>query len=596
MLYGLDFAAPWVLAAVLAALFTAFAREWRPPEVTALAAAALLIALDILDVSDVLETLSNPAPITIAAMFIVSAAMVRTGVLQAFTQMILKRAEKRAMVAVGVLLVSIVAASAFMNNTPVVMMLMPVAVALAQRTERSPSKLLIPVSYAAILGGMCTLIGTSTNLLVDGLAREAGLAPFHLFEIAPVGLVAAGIGVAVLTVGQRFLPDRTTLAGLTGGARGSRFMVEAVIAHDSKLIGLRPDEAPELARENLSLVDVVRGDRSLRREMPDVTFELGDVLVLRTPMAEALSLKESGQLTIGQADDDLEPIAARTSAIVEALIAPGSPLLGRTLGALRWRRRYGVYPLALHRRGENVGRRLETTALEVGDTLLLEGGPEDLSKLAEDFELVSLAQPRERGFRRDKAPVAGAILAGVVIGAATGVMSIAGLAIIGAALALATRCIDAEEAFEAVDWRTLTLIVAMLAVGSALDKTGLVAIIVDALTPILSHAPPIVALALVYAMSSILTEGVTNNAVAVVMTPIVIALALALGCDPRPFVVAVMFAASASFMTPIGYQTNTLVYGAGGYRFTDFLRLGVPMNLICAAAALTIIPLLWPLQ
>jgi len=290
----------------------------------------------------------------------------------------------------------------------------------------------------------------------------------------------------------------------------------------------------------------------------------------------------------------LQPLSARTSVLVEILLAPGARFIGKTLRHLRLRRRYGVYPVALHRRSANLADRFEYTPLEVGDTLLIEGAPEDLKRLCDDNDLVDVAMPRERAIKKTHAPIAVATMAGVIILATLGAMPIAGLAAMGAAVVLVTRCVEADEAFAAVDWRILSLILAMLGIGAALENTGLVEAIVGAATPFLAAAPPIIALALVYLLSMTLTETVTNNAVAIIVTPIAIGLAQSLGVDPRPFVVAVMFAASASFMTPIGYQTNTLVYSVGGYKFTDYLRLGTPLNALCGVIAVLFIPVFWP--
>jgi di/tricarboxylate transporter len=277
------------------------------------------------------------------------------------------------------------------------------------------------------------------------------------------------------------------------------------------------------------------------------------------------------------------------------LIGPTAGILGKTLRHLRLRRRYGVYPIALHRRGANLADRFETAPLEVGDTLLIEGSPEDLSRMVEDYDLVNVSEPAERGFRRAKAPLAIGVMLAVVGGAALGLMPIAGLAVIGAALVLVTRCVEVDEAVQAVDWRILGLIIAMLGLGTAMEKVGLVNIIVDFVAPYLALTSPLFALGVIYLLSSAMTEVVTNNAVAVIVTPIAMGLAVTLGVDPRPFVVAVMFAASASFLTPIGYQTNTLVYSAGGYKFFDFVKVGSIINLVTFAATMVLIPLIWPL-
>ena len=598
MIFGLDAFAPAAAALVLILLFISFALELRAPEVSAMGAVALLLLLGVISSDDLVGVMSNAAPVTIGAMFILSAALVRTGVLDALARRVIARAARRPALAVFALLAIVAALSAFMNNTPLVMMMIPVAVALAGKLKESGSRLLIPLSYVAILGGTCTLIGTSTNILVDGVARAEGVAPFHIFEIAPLGVIVAAAGVVFLAATRKFLPERETAATLFGSREAPHFMVEIVIEDDSPHIGARPLDVKSFNEAERRVVDVVRGDASLRREMAGVTLRAGDIVVLRSPIAEILTMKEAGEMKAldgAPSNEGLQPISARKTIIVEILLAPGAQLIGRTLRHLRLRRRYGVYPIALHRRSANLGERFESTRLEVGDTVLIEGAPEDLKRLVDDNDLVNIAETSERPIRRRQAPLAILTIIAVVAGAAFGLMPIAGLAVIGAAFVLATRCIEPDEAFAAIDWRILTLIIAMLAIGKALDKTGLVEIVVDAATPLLERAPPIVALALVYVLCSALTEAVTNNAVGVIATPVAIALANSLGADPRPFVIAVMFAASASFMTPIGYQTNTLVYNIGGYRFADYLKLGAPLNAITAILTITLIPVFWPL-
>lgn len=582
-----------IVAVVVITLFVAFAREWRSPEVSAGVAVSLLMVLGILSVDDLLGVLSNNAPATIACMFIISAALVRTGAIEAFAQRATAHARKSPTITYIVFLIAIAVMSAVMNNTPLVMLMIPVAVALAREFGKSASKLLIPVSFTAILGGTCTLIGTSTNIIADSVAQQHGLAPFHIFEIAPLGIIIVVVGIIAILLSDRLLPDRTTVSSLAINESARKFVLEAVVEDSSPHIGKRAGDVPAFNRADRQLIDVLRANFSLRRHLRDVVLQPGDVVVLRTSVAELLSMKEEGDLTVPE-PENIQSLGSRSSRVVEILMGPGSGVLGKTLRHLRLRRRYGVYPVALHRRGANLAERFETTPLEVGDTLLIEGSPEDLKRLVEDYDLVNVSEPAERGFRRAKAPLAVAVILCVLIGAALGFMPIAGLAVIGAAVVLVTRCVEVDEAVQAVDWRVLGLIVTMLAIGVAMDKTGLARIIVGSVAPFLATMSPVFALGVTYLFASALNEFITNNAVAIILTPIVIGLAQSLGVDPRPFVVAVMFAASASFLTPIGYQTNTLVYSAGGYKFFDFVRIGLVLNIVVFIFTIIFIPIFWP--
>lgn len=586
----------YLALAVLAALFVAFILERYPPAVVAVTAVAAMLALGILDAQTALSALSNSAPATIAAMFVLSAALVRTGVLSLFSSFFTRMARRLPFAVRPGILLSSMGASAVANNTPVVLVMIPLVTGIARTIKSSTSKLLIPLSYSAIVGGTCTLIGTSTNILVDGVASDAGEPAFSMFEITPVGLtLCLCAGFYLWLVAPKLLPDRATVSNVLPDRAPQRFFVEVLIPHDSELVGQTATDVGLFRAGDRRLVDVIRNTTSLRRSMAEVVLQPGDRVVLKSSVTEIMTMRDNQALQLERQDDLIEQVTARQAMVVEALIGPKSKFLGRTLRQIRLARRYGVYPLALHRQGENATLKLDDTALQVGDTLLLEGAPEDLSRLNEEADLLNLTEPTTKGFRRSKAWISFVVIAGVVTLAALDVMPIISLAIIGMVVVLLTRCIDIEEAMEAIDWQIILLIYSMLAIGAAMTNTGAIELVVGAVRPALEVLPPTAILAVVFILCSLITETVTNNAVAVIMTPVAMSLADQLGYDARPFIVTVMFAASASFATPIGYQTNTLVYSAGGYRFTDFIKVGLPMNVIAGLVTVIMCPMIWPL-
>ena len=613
----------FITSVVLIGIFYAFIKEQIPADLAALTAMAVLLVTGVISTNDALTVFSNPAPITIACMFIMSAALERTGVVDALGAYALNLAKTSRLLAMIWLIGGVMLVSAFMNNTPVVMVMAPVVISVAQKLREYPSKFLIPLSYAAILGGTCTLIGTSTNILVDGVAQAHGQAPFTMFEMSMPGLFMALAGlVFMLTIGRNLLPERKLLQEeLIDSATRKRFIAEAMISANSPLIGRTLNDVQFTLSEDHEIIDLVRNQQGSRtysstfarliesfnapRTEPDIGYVsplrdipllAGDRLVFKTHKNELMELRKFIGISF---DTELshvsDPVLTQESILTEAVVEPTSPMIGKRVTELRLRRRYGCYVLAVYRDTLNITGNFDQIVIRPGDVLLLEGPEYAQDFLFEQEGLKHLTHISHKPFDAQKAPLAIFAIIAVVTLAAINVMPIAGLAIVGATFVILSGCISHQKAYEAIDWSVLLLIFGMLAVSLAMENTGVAKAIVEFLASLVSNMGPLAVLAMVYALTSLLTELMSNNASAVILTPIAIALADSLGVDARPFVVAVMFAASASFATPIGYQTNTFVYRAGNYQFNDFLKIGVAMNIIVFVIAMIVIPIYWPL-
>ena len=561
---------------ILAAMFVGFLMERLPATVIAILGACACLALGILDDKAVYSVFSNSAPIVIGAMFVLSGALIRTGVIQRVADLIMARAEKHPRLAIVEVLIGALVASAFLNNTPVVVVLLPIMMKLAEVTGVSAKKLLMPLSIAAVLGGTLTLIGTSTNLVVDGIVREAGMPRFGIFEITPIGLVTATSGMIGLVLMWWLLPSDKPVKGSAGTHDAHQYLTELALGEDDDLVGMTVEAFRDLPRSG-RIVGVRRSSAVVHgADLEHWTLAAGDRLILRVDGATLMTWREQGRFRLGIGSG--EP--ATSDMVVETMIASNHPGIGQRLVDIPFLQKIRARIIGLDRPAHEPGPDLASVRIRPADRLLVAGGAREVEALRDNPHLIGADLAKVRAFRRGKAWIAILCMLSVVTLAALDIMSIGVAAIIAIGVILVTRCIDNEEAWGTIDGDVLILIFAMLAVGLALEQSGAVAMMVGWVKPMLAHQPAWMLVFGIYFFALILSELLSNNAVAALMTPVTLAIAAELGVDPRPLVIALMIGASACFATPIGYQTNTIVYAAGDYRFVDFVKIGVPLNII----------------
>jgi di/tricarboxylate transporter len=580
---------------LVACIMVALWRDWAPSDVLFLGAVVLLALVGVITPKEALSGFSNAGMITVALLFVVAAAMRDTGVLDYVGTTVLggARTERSAMVRLSL---TVLPLSAFLNNTPIVAMFIPVVMEWCRRVRVSPSKLLIPLSYLTLLGGTITLIGTSTNLVVHGLMIEAGMEGFRLFDLAPVGIPYAIIGVVyLLTLGRKLLPERQDLLEHFGENR-REYLVEMEVQAGYKFIGRSVEEAGLRHLPGLFLIEIERDGETISPVGPDDRLLGGDRLVFTGVVSSIVELeKVPGLVPAADPGYEADPAAQMTRTLCEVVISNTSPLIGQTIRDADFRAHYGAAVLAVHRGGERVQQKIGDIRLQMGDTLLLQVRDHFVRARRNDpaFFLVTAVQDW-RPLRRDRAWIAALAFLGLLVLMTTEVIDTVLAVGLIAGLLWVTRCISTSEARKSVELPVLVTIAAAFGVGAALENSGAAALLAGGLVHATQGFGPLAALAAIYLFASLTTEVITNNAVAVLLFPICLETARLYGVDPLPFLMALTFAASASFMTPIGYQTNMMVYGPGGYRFADFVRVGAPLQLLLWPVAVLLIPLFFP--
>lgn len=584
----------WVTVAVIVGTLGVLASNRAPPDITLLGGVAVLLLLDVIKPAQAFVGFSNEGVITIAIMYVIVAGLKDTGAISLMTQVIFGRPSSIQSAQLR-LLVPVAAVSAFLNNTPVVAMFIPAVQEWAKKYQLPVSKLLLPVSYVAIAGGMITLIGTSTNLIVNGLViKQFGSSPLQLFDLAWVGLPAAAVTIAFIIATSRWLlPDRKpAVTQFMDNVR--QYTVEMLVERDGPLVGKSIEAAGLRHLPGLYLAEIDRGGHLLTAVAPNETLHGGDRLMFVGVIDSVVDLRKIRGLApaTNQVFKLDAPRADRS--LVEVVVSHRSPLVGKSVREGRFRTVYNAVIIAVARDGEQIKQKIGDIVLKAGDTLMLEASPEFATVYGQsrDFYLVSRVD-QAAPLRHEKAGLAIIILVVMLILAAGDYMSMLKAALLAGAAMLAFGCVSITSARNGIDWPILVAVAASFGLGAALESSGVAAAIATSMLS-LASGDAWTTLAIVFILTVVVTELITNNAAAVLVFPIAMAAALKLGVSPTPFIVTVMIGASAGFATPIGYQTNLMVYGPGGYRFSDYVRLGVPLDILIGVVTVLIVPVVWP--
>ncbi len=563
-------------------------------DLVALLVMGLLLVTGIITPAEGLSGFSNTATITVGAMFVLSAGLFKTGAvnfLGAFVNQIFKKSFLTAMLVVMCLVGFL---SAFINNTPVIAIFLPILLGVAKDTKISASKILMPVSFASMLGGICTLIGTSTNILVSSIAEKQGLPAFSMFEFAPLGLIMFAVGTAyMLHVGIRLLPERRGEGDLTETFALSEYLTEIILLPHALSVGHKIKDAPLVHDLDIAILEIHRREEKIHQPTGDVVLREGDILLVRCDLEKIRALQErSGVRLKPQAKWGDEGLTSEDHRLLEAVVSPSSGLIGSTLQKSDFRENYGGTVLAMRHHGRLLREKLSDTVLRAGDLLLVEIHRTRLNHFKRLPDFIVASERATVEFRRNKVVFALAIVAGVILAASLNFAPIVVASVVGAILLILLGCITLEEAYQAIEWKIIFLLAGVLSLGAALEQTGAARLISSLVVSSVGVYGNVALVSAFYLLTVILTSAMSNNATGALLA-IAIATAATLGVNPQPFLMAVVFAASASFMTPVGYQTNTMIYGPGQYKFIDFVRVGTPLNIILWILATFLIPVFW---
>ena len=573
-----------------------FVTEKFSTDVVAILVMIALLVSGVLTPAEGLAGFANTATVTVGAMFVLSAGMFRSGAVNFVGRALGKLARHSSGLMLFVLMVGVGVLSSFLNNTAAVAILIPVVIVVARRADTSPSKLLMPLSYASMFGGMCTVLGTSTNILASAIADQAGLGAFGMFEFTKLGVIFFAVGVAyMMTVGRKLVPDHRGKGDLTKSFGLGDYLTDLVLQAESKSIGHSLASAPLVQELGIEVLQIRRGEDTLR-PTPETILREHDVLRIQGNLRTINELKDRAGVTFGMSmewrDKDLQSTDTR---LVEAVVGPSSPLAGKSLAESHLRENYGASVLAIRQHGTLRHSEFQNIKLMPGDALLIDVPNDQIEHLTQQRVFLVVSRAGIPRFNWPKAAKALVIVVSVVVIAAAGVLPIVAAAVTGALMMVLSGCISTEEAYGAIEWNVLFLLAGMLALGAAMEKTGASTMLAGGMIDAVGRFGPPVLLAAFFGITMLLTEVMSNNATVALLLPIAITTAHSIDANPRAFMFAVVFAASSSFMTPVGYQTNTMIYGPGQYRFVDFVRVGAPLNLIFWVLGSLLIPWFWPL-